>query len=324
MDPRWLRRAIFPYLTGGPVRESGPRGAERVRIVVVGGSGQLGRDLSRAAARRGLALEALSHADVEVSDDASVCAALDAREPAVVINTSAWQGAAAYNAADQEPFFRINALGAWNLARWCRRRGARLVHYSTDYVFGADTARRTPYTERDAPGATSVYGVSKLAGEQLVRATCPDHLVLRVASLYGRGGCRAKGNTNFVETILAKARAGETLAVVADQRMSPTCTADIAAKTLEMLERAAPAGLYHLAGSGSCSWHEFASAALDAAGVRAEVRATETPPDGPDVFFIRPRYTALDNAALRAAGFEDLPGWRDALVRYIADRGETQ
>jgi len=287
-------------------------------LVVIGATGQLGRDLVLAARRRGLDCRGLGHDAIEIADEASIERALAPLAPEVVLNTAAYQGARTYTAGEQERYFAGNALGPWNLARWCARRGAILVHYSTDYVFGGD-GRDRPYAEDDLPCPRNAYGASKLAGEHLARAAQPRSFVLRVASLYGHGGSRAKGGSNFVQAIVERARRGEALSVVGDQTMSPTWTRDVAGKTLELLEARAPFGLYHLAGSGSCTWHELAREALRAAGLDAPVARAATDPEPAGALFLRPRYTALRNTALRRAGLADLPDWRAALGAFVTE-----
>jgi dTDP-4-dehydrorhamnose reductase len=300
------------------------------RIAIVGATGQLGRDLCAEGARRGLEIVALGHGPdpasgaeaLDVGDMASIERALDVA-PSVVLNTAAVHGAQFYTAADQDAFFRVNAIGAWNLARWCAMHGARLVHFSTDYVFGGDRRRGLPYAETDAPAPVNIYGASKLAGEQLIAASCAAHYVVRVASLYGIGGCRAKKNSNFVELVLQKAGQNEPMTMVADQVMSPTATRDVALRTFDLLAAEAPFGVYHMAGRGHCSWYDFAREIARQAGLDAEIAATSTPDEDDGAAFVRPRYTALDNAALRHAGLPDLPDWRDALSHYLAARVAT-
>ena len=285
------------------------------QITVIGSNGQLGTDILRVGREQALNVTGLTHSDIEITDVDQVEKVLSVAKLDVIINTAACHGANQYTTADQEAFFRVNALGVWNLARWCRHEGVMLVHYSTDYVFGKE--RERPYTEEDAPCPVNVYGISKLAGEYFVRAFCPKYYVIRVASLYGRAGCRAKGNSNFVKMVLDKARKGENLKMVNDQIMSPTWTRAIASKTLELIRSGTDFGLYHMAGSGSCSWYEFAREIVRIVGASVEVHPMATPEEEPDDVFLRPRYTALDNARLRQAGLNDLPNWREALKEYI-------
>ncbi len=286
------------------------------QCVVIGSNGQLGSELVDACAQGGFAVRGLTHADIDIRSIESVTSVLSTIEPSIVINTAAAHGAKQDTAADQAMFFDSNALGPWNLARWCRQHEATLIHYSTDYVFGAEP-RDHPYTEDEPTCASTIYGASKVAGEELVRAYCPRHYVIRIASVYGRAGCRAKGGSNFVKMVLGKARNGENLTVVDDQFMSPTWTHSIAMKTIELVHAKAAFGLYHMGGSGYCSWYNFACEIVKIVGAQVDVQAIATPVEGPESIYLRPRYTALDNRGLRQAGLEDLPDWRHALADYI-------
>ena len=287
------------------------------KIAIIGSDGQLGTDLMSACRERGVPVIGLTRDDIEVTDARSTEAALSASLPGIVINTAACQGASTYTTADQSIFFDVNALGVWNVARWCGQHGCTLVHYSTDYVFGGDAARQLPYTEEDLPFPVNAYGNSKVAGEYFVRAYCPQHYVVRVASLYGSAGCLAKNRSNFVKMVLGKAARGEVLEVVADQVMSPTWSAMAAAKTLDLVDSPCDWGIYHMAGSGSCSWYEFAIEIVRVMGANVEVRPVTTAVEGPDSIFLRPRYTPLDNAKIRRAGLDNLPPWQEALASFV-------
>lgn len=286
-------------------------------IVIVGGNGQLGSDLLGVGRAQDRAVTGLSHADIDITNAVSVAAALNERKPAVVINTAAAHGPQQSTAADQTAFYSVNALGVWHLARWCWANGAVLVHYSTDYVFGAETTRTQPYTEADAPCPTTLYGSSKVAGELLVKAFCPAHYIVRIASVYGAVGARAKNNSNFVLMALGKIQRGENMQVVNDQWMSPTWTKAAALKTFEMLDARVPYGLYHLAGSGACTWYDFACEIVRLTGGKITVEPATTPANKPSDLFLRPRYTALDNASLRATGLNDMPDWHDGLAEHL-------
>lgn len=287
------------------------------KIVLLGANGQLGNDLAQVGRERHLDVIGLTHAEIEIAHPDSVEQILSGLEPAVILNTAACHGASRHTPAAQEAFFRINALGAWHLACFCRKHQCLLVHFSTDYVFGQERSRSRPYAEEDPPCPVNVYGASKLAGEELVRAFCPMHYVIRIASVYGSAGCRAKNNSNFVKTVLGKSQNGETLKVVNDQFMSPTWTRAAAEKTYELMDSGAAFGLYHMAGSGHCTWYEFACEILRIACVSAAVEPTATPEEGPNEVFLRPRWTALENHKLRQAGLTDLPDWRECIEKYL-------
>jgi dTDP-4-dehydrorhamnose reductase len=182
-----------------------------------------------------------------------------------------------------------------------------IVHFSTDYVF--DGAAERPYTEDDAPRPLGVYGASKLAGEALVAASGAEHLVIRTSGLLGRGGSEQKGGS-FVDRIVARARAGEPLRVVADQVFAPTCAFDLAQAAIALVRERAR-GLFHVANDGSCSWRELAVAALAAAGVAANVEPIALADLGLPA--PRPRYSVLACPRYRALGLPPLRRWRDAL-----------
>jgi dTDP-4-dehydrorhamnose reductase len=287
-----------------------------VRYAVLGAAGQLGRDL---CPRLPGEVVPLTRDRADLTRPEALRAALDAIAPDVVVNC------AAYNFVDRaeaEPpaAFAVNAWGVRDLALWCRDRGRLLVHFSSDYVFGLDESRRTPWTEGDAPGPVSVYGLSKLAGEYLVRATCPAHLVVRTCGLYGIWGSGGKGG-NFVETMLRLAGAGKPLRVVADQVCTPSFTADVADATAALLT-AGRQGLYHVTNAGACSWHEFARAIFELAGVAADLTPITSQDFGAAAR--RPAYSVLAPLALTAAGLAPLRPWREALAAYLGERGKRR
>jgi dTDP-4-dehydrorhamnose reductase len=281
-----------------------------VKVAVIGPRGQLGSALCEAFRRRAVDCVELDHGRVEVTDPQSVLVALRDARPAAVVNTAAFHKV---DACEEDPkrAFEVNALGALHVARACREAGARCVYVSTDYVF--DGAKAEPYLEEDLPNPLNVYGASKLAGEHLVVQTCPDALVVRVASLFGGLGSRGKG-TNFVLTVLERARRGEALRVVDDVRMSPTYAEDAAAAIVELVARGA-SGVFHVVNKGACSWYELAVRVLELAGLRVPVHPV--PQEAYPARARRPRNSALSTAKLEARGLR-LPPWEDAVQRYLA------
>jgi dTDP-4-dehydrorhamnose reductase len=282
-----------------------------MRYAVIGAAGQLGRDLRPRLDGEVIPLTR-EQADLTRSD--LVSATLTELKPDVVINC------AAYNFVDKaetepEAAFAVNAWGVLTLARVCKTLGCLLVHYSTDYVFGLGV-RAVPYLEEEAPGPSCVYGLSKLAGEYLVRQVNPRHLLLRTCGLYGVWGSGGKGG-NFVESMLRGAGQGKPLRVVGDQRCTPTYTADLAEATINLLHNGRE-GLFHVTNSGSCSWHEFAAAIFDIAGVRADLTAINTQERNDPAR--RPPYSVLAPGALLAAGLPPLRPWRAALTAYLEER----
>lgn len=291
-----------------------------MRIVVLGPNGQFGSDFVRAAR------EAWPRADlVPLGRDR-----LDLARPGAVAEAAAalrgdvWVNCTGYHRTDEAEgnaslAIRINAHAAKELGRACAQIGARLFHLSTDYVFGGDRARRTPYRESDPPAPLNVYGTSKALGETLLFGTNPRATVLRVASLFGVAGASGKGG-NFVETMLRLARERPELRVVDDQTMSPTSTADAAAALVRLIRAEAPSGLYHLVNSGAVAWHGFAAEILRQAGIATPVAAVASASLAQPAE--RPSYSVLDNGKISAV-VGALPDWRDALARYLRDKGHS-
>ena len=207
------------------------------RLALIGSNGQLGSDIVRLwpgspLAARGLELVSLTHADLEVADGSAARSVLTGIGPEMVINTSAFHRVDDCETRIMEAF-RVNALGVKHLAEVCRDLNATLVHFSTDYVF--DGVSRQPYREADLPNPISAYGVSKAAGEHIVRYMVPDnHILVRSSGLYGIAGASGKGG-NFAETMLRLARQGQQIRVVDDQVSAPTSTHDLAETLFEAM-----------------------------------------------------------------------------------------
>ena len=283
------------------------------RAVVFGAAGQLGVELVRELRERRCAVIAWDRAQVDITDPAAVERALAGYEAEVVYN------AAAYNqvdVAEKEPqaAFQVNALAVRNLALGCRQVDAQLVHFSTDYVFDGTADR--PYTEDDMPHPLGAYAVSKLAGELYARAYLEKALVVRTSGVFGPGGLStARGN--FVELMLRLAASPNPIRVVEDHVASPTYAPALAARTIDLAERGL-AGIYHVGGGAPISWFAFARLIFEAAGVQPRLMATNereyrTPAR-------RPRYSALSNAKMEAAGLEPMPALKDALASYFERR----
>ena len=279
-----------------------------MRVVVIGARGQLGAAVVREF-RHGHDVTALAHADLDVNDAEAVASTLAGATPDVVVNCAGYN---AVDAAEDHPVdaLRVNALSVRTLARTAAAAGAALVHCSSDFVFDGTVDR--PHVEDDRPNPRSVYGASKLLGEWFA-ADAPRSYVLRVESLFGRApdGPAAKGSA---EVILSALRAGSVARVFEDRTVSPTYVLDAARAIRELLENGARCGLYHCVNSGSCTWLEFALEAARILGIEPRIEAVRVA----DVSFRaeRPRYCALSNAKLIAAGIR-MPTWRDALEQYL-------
>lgn len=284
-----------------------------MKVAVLGASGQLGRDIAAAFAADNT-VTSFTHDQVEVASLESVRSAMVSLHPELVVNTAAYHHVEKCE-ADPALAFAVNGIGARNVAQVTGALHIPLIHISTDYVF--DGAKRTPYTEQDTANPLNVYGNTKLSGEHFVRNLNPKHFVIRVSAIYGENPCRAKGGLNFVEMMLKLSREREELRVVDDEFVTPTPTVDIAQQLLE-LSRSSDYGLYHATAEGACSWHEFAAAIFEITGTRVRLepaRPGEFPAKIP-----RPKYSVLENAALKSRGLNVFTDWRDGLARYLARR----
>lgn len=283
-----------------------------MNVAIIGANGQLGADAVAAFANNGDTVRALTHADIEISDLHSVSRALEQIEPQVVVNTAAMHHV---ENCEREPekAFGINAIGARNLALVSRGLGAVLMQISTDYVF--DGRKGAPYVEDDNPLPLNAYGITKLAGEHFVRSTTERHFVIRTSGLYGKSPCRAKGGLNFIELMLRLARERGEVRVVDSEMITPTSTAELA-QQLVRLSRSTRYGLYHATGEGCCSWYEFAREIFALTGSKVQLRAAapgEFPAKVP-----RPKYSVLENQALKIQGLNIFGSWKVALQSYLA------
>jgi dTDP-4-dehydrorhamnose reductase len=235
-------------------------------------------------------------------------------EPALVLNCAAFHNVDVCE-TEQDRAWQVNVRAVRELAGHCARHGVKLVHLSTNYVF--DGTREAPYGERDLPNPRSIYALTKLAGEYAALAYAPDALVVRSAGLYGLHGSRSKGG-NFVQRMTARAREKGALNMVADQRLSPTFTADLAAAILEAIEHGAR-GVVHLTSSGACSWLEFTEAIMEIAGIDVSIEpvSTTVAPGGAD----RPLNGVLANDAATDLGLRPLRSWREGLADYMRRAG---
>ena len=289
-----------------------------MRVVLLGPNGQLGRDVRRAHRDAGAPFKILplSREQLDVTSREAVGDVLEPLNFDVLLNCTG------YHRTDEVEdnaglAFAVNAHAVQTMARLCALKKARFVHISTDYVFGGDRTRNRPLCEDDAPSPINVYGASKAMGETLARHAADDVVILRVASLFGTAGARAKRG-NFVETVVRIAREKRQLRVVDDQIMSPTYTADVAKVIMRMLMEPCEPGVYHSVNSGSASWFEFAEEILRQAGL--EVSITPCTSEEYPTRAIRPCYSALDNSKI-ASTVVPMPTWSDALRRYQREKG---
>jgi dTDP-4-dehydrorhamnose reductase len=283
-----------------------------VRVLITGAGGQLGSELARVCAAAGDDVAAVTREQLDVGDRDAVLGTVLSNGPDVVVHCGAWTAVDACE-ADPERAFRDNALACRWVADACRRASAHLVHVSTDYVFSGEQDH--PYTEWDATDPRSVYGRSKLAGEEEIHGGLPGAAIVRTSWVSGAGG------SNVVRTVLGLVAADPSreLAFVDDQRGCPTFTADLAPAVRRLAAARIP-GTFHVTNSGPTTWYRFVEAVLRAAGCDpGRVRPITTAELDPPRPAPRPANSALDGAAWRLAGFEALPHWSEPLERLVKE-----
>jgi dTDP-4-dehydrorhamnose reductase len=285
-----------------------------VKVAVLGSNGQLGSDVCAAFLQNGDQVIGLTHSDIEVTSPSAVNEVLAASMPELIVNTAAMHHVEKCE-ADPLAAFQGNAMGAKYVAQWAQQAGAAIAYVSTDYVF--DGKKGAPYLESDAAVPLNTYGITKLAGEHYTAAIAPKYFVLRVSAIYGHQPCRAKGGLNFVEMMLKLSRERDELRVVDDEFVTPTPTAQIA-EQLVALSRSTHYGLYHGTAEGSCSWYEFADEIFRATGTK--IRLEKARPGEFPAKVSRPKYSVLENHALKAAQLNVFTDWRDGLEGYLRAR----
>jgi dTDP-4-dehydrorhamnose reductase len=280
------------------------------RVLVTGASGRLGRVVARTFADCDVVVH--THRSLDVTDPAAVSRAVADCSPRVIVNCAAFNDV---DGAETNPgdALSVNAFAVRSLGRAAETSGARLVHYSSDFVF--DGAADEPYHEDDEPSPRSVYAATKLMGEWFAR-DAPGALVLRVESLFGAAP-GASGRTSTLETMVDRLEQGLEVKAFTDRIVSPSYAADVAAATRHLLETDAPAGTYHCVNQGHSTWYDVALEAARLLGVTP--RLVPITLDQVTLAAERPRYCALSARKLAGAGFE-MPSWQDALARWISGR----
>jgi dTDP-4-dehydrorhamnose reductase len=286
--------------------------------LILGAGGMLGREVMTAlhaqnGGRRAQdayrpdgdrAVVGLTHQDLDITDEGAVLAAIREYRPKTVVNCAAWT---AVDEAErhEDRAQEVNGVAPANIALACAAAGSRLVHVSTDYVFGGDG--QLPYQENDLPAPRTAYGRTKRAGEDAVRKLLPGNgFVARTAWLYGAHG------TNFVRTMIRLAGERQVVNVVADQHGQPTWTADAATKIIELASSSAPAGIYHTTSAGATTWFGLAREVFRLLGADparvTPVASSEYPRPA-----ARPAYSVLGHRAWTVAGIEPIRDWQQAL-----------
>ena len=284
-----------------------------MRLVIIGGNGQVGSDLVDVLQAANEDVVSLSRSELDITWPSSLREKLSQYHPDVIINCSV------YHPIDEcennpERSFAVNATAVGDLARAAKDLQAAVVQFSSDYVFDGELGR--PYEEEDTPTPVSVFGVSKVAGEQLLRAVWPRHFIIRTSGLYGLAGSRVKRG-NFVETMLRLGGQNGQVRVVNDLRMAQTSTKNLARQILALI-RTEHYGTYHASDHGDYSWYEFAKKIFEYSAMDVNV----LPVSWRDMPFVapRPRYSVLENRRLKALGMDQMQTIDIALQAYLRSR----
>lgn len=281
-----------------------------MKILITGSRGQLGQEMVHLLSEHhtvyGFSREEL---DVTVSHD--VMETITSVLPDVVVHCAAYT---AVDQAEEDPAsaFLVNTIGTGNIAIASEKAGAKLIYISTDYVFDGESL--VPYTENDVANPLTVYGRSKRAGEQLVQSISSKYFIVRTSWLFGKHG------PNFVKTMLKLAKEKAELRVVNDQVGSPTYAADLAV-FLSQLLITDKYGMYHASNTGHCSWYEFAKEIFSICNI--DVNITPCTSEQFPRPARRPKYSVLHHKALLENGFQPLPSWKDALIRFLNEIREA-
>ena len=277
-----------------------------MKLLITGAAGQLGTDLVLSAQKSGHQVIATIHADLDITDKSQVDRVVGEAKADAIIHAAAWTAVDACE-SDPQRAMSVNRDGTANIVSAARKSGSRVIYISTDYVF--DGTKPTPYIESDLPNPQSVYGASKLAGEQQLDLTTDQ--IVRISWVCGEHGA------NMVKTILRLAATNPTLTFVDDQIGSPTFTSDAAPMIIEMAT-ARLAGIWHVTNQGSTSWFGFARDVVTCAGLDADrVIATTTKLLQPARPAKRPTNSVLENTQMRKANLALLDDYHIPLQRLV-------
>ena len=289
----------------------------KIKIALIGANGQLGSDIVKVFSKdKDYFVYPLTHKDIDISDFSNSKKKLDKIDFDVLVNT------AAYHRVDEiEDFplkaFEVNAVANKNLAQYANEKKSTLVFLSTDYVFGGDTKRRKPYSEKDCPSPLNVYGISKLAGEIFVKNYCQKYFIIRSCGLFGVAGSSGKGG-NLVENMLELSKTQKVIRVVNDQVLSPTYTLNLA-QAMAKIIKTDKYGLYHIVSEGECSRYQFTKEIFR--NLKIDVRVEPISSRESNSRTNRPHYSALENKKLKSLGINIMNSWEKNLVLYLKEKG---
>ncbi len=283
-----------------------------MKIALIGANGQLGSDLFKKLNKKNTSI--LNYPDFDITKTESMTEILSKINPAVVINT------ASFNRVDEcevhpNQAIELNAVSVKTLSQVCSNMNATLVHFSTDYVFDGRAGR--PYTEKDMPNPLSVYGRTKLDGENFIPQFLDKYFLIRTCGLFGEAGCWGKGY-NFVDAMVRASEKNQPIRVINDQTVTPTSTAELAERVMELI-LTQEYGLFHLTNEGQCTWFEFAKTIFNKLERDVNLVPVESSEYGAAA--IRPTYSVLENLRAKNIGLTPFSHWSNALEDYMVSKG---
>jgi dTDP-4-dehydrorhamnose reductase len=279
-----------------------------MKIIILGGKGQLGKEFENFLKDKA-EIYSFSHLELDVLNQELLIKKIQEIKPEIVINCSAYTKVDKAE-EEKEECIKVNAIGAKNVSYASYKVGAKVIYFSTDYIF--DGEKESPYTELDSPNPISTYGRSKLLGEIYTSKHNPNYLILRISWLYGING------RNFIKTIIKKAKEEKELKIVSDQKGSPTYTLDVVKQTWELIKKD-KVGIYHSADQGETSWYEFAKKIIEKLKINVKISPIKT--GEYPALAKRPKYSVLDNHFLKLEGINIMRDWETALNEFLDNYG---
>ncbi|MED1266873.1 dTDP-4-dehydrorhamnose reductase [Bacillus mycoides] len=276
-----------------------------MKVLVTGAKGQLGQDVVNLLAEQTWEVFGLGREELNITDEKQVSEKVLLIQPDIIIHTAAYTQVDQAE-SDEEAAFNVNAEGTKYLAKAAEAVGAKFCYVSTDYVF--DGTKNEPYKADDQTNPQTVYGKSKLVGEQYTQEYCSKNYIVRTSWVFGLYG------NNFVKTMLRLAEDRKELGIVHDQVGSPTYTADLARFIIDLVQTD-KYGIYHGSNSGICSWYEFAKEIFEQSNIEIMINPLTTE-DFPRPA-ARPKYSVLDKGMIEQNGFESFQDWKKALKDFL-------
>ena len=281
-----------------------------MKVLIIGSEGMLGHDLVDILSYEN-EVKTTTIDTLDITNIDKTIEIVKEINPDVVVHAAAFTDVDG-SEANPDLAYKVNALGTRNVAVACSETDSAMVYICTDYVF--DGSKGSPYEEADCPRPLNVYGNTKLAGEYFVRCGVDMHFVVRTSGLFGKAPCRAKGGRNFVDLMLKLAKDRGEVKVVDSEWVTPTSTRELA-RQIVVLSRSDAFGLYHATAEGACSWYEFAHEIFAITDTPVSLKVA-----GPNEFpakVPRPKYSVLENRALKLQGLNAFATWQDGLREYL-------